>query len=196
MSSGTIEQWEHTQAELEIRRWLYAIGLWEPGAERLEWQSPDAAGQPRALTAEEIDQVLRTEAVGRIGCYDDGKIYVVPVAYAYDGQAIYGQSGEGLKLRMLRANPELCFEVDQVETLDQWRSVIAWGWFEELHGAEAEHALSLIAERLKPLVAKSDPAKADAGPSLDEFARLRPVTYRIKLGKRTGRALSIAAERH
>jgi hypothetical protein len=66
MSSDTIEHWEYTQAELEIRRWLYKIGLWAPGAERYGWQSPDETAVPRPLTEEQIDQVLRSEVVGRI----------------------------------------------------------------------------------------------------------------------------------
>ncbi len=57
------------------------------------------------LTGEEIDGLLRSEAVGRIGCYGFGRSYVVPVTYAYDGIAVYCHSREGLKLRMIRATP-------------------------------------------------------------------------------------------
>ena len=51
------------------------------------------------LTSDEIDELLRTEAIGRIGCYAFGQPYVVPVTYAYDGDSVYGHSREGLKLR-------------------------------------------------------------------------------------------------
>jgi len=40
------------------------------------------------LSDEQIDQVLRSEVVGRIGCHDAGRPYVVPITYAYDGIAI------------------------------------------------------------------------------------------------------------
>ena len=190
MSGGTIEQWEHTQAELEIRRWLASIGLWAPGAERSGWRSADAAVLPQPLTAEEIDEVLRSEAIARLGCHADGKTYVVPVAYAYDGRALYGQSGEGLKLRMLRANPEVCVEIEQVESLCNWRSVIAWGWFEELEGAEAAQALRVLAERIQSLLGRDAP---DIDPeSFEALEELRPVVYRITLGKRTGCRFSAA----
>ncbi|HEX5691507.1 MAG TPA: pyridoxamine 5'-phosphate oxidase family protein [Roseiflexaceae bacterium] len=192
MSGRTIEQWEHTQAELEIRRWLSTIGLWAPGAEHSGLQAPDPVLLPRTLTPEEIDQALGAEVIGRIGCHADGKTYVVPVAYAYDGQAIYGQSGEGLKLRMLRASPEVCFEVDQIEHLGSWRSVIAWGWFEELHGTEADRALHLLVERIRPFLLPHAEAYADADATLQALNQMRPMIYRIKLGKRTGRALSIS----
>ena len=41
--------------------------------------------------------------------------YVVPVTYAYDGEAIYAHSLEGLKLALMRKNPHVCFEVEDVQ---------------------------------------------------------------------------------
>ena len=69
------------------------------------------------LTPEEIDEMLRSEAIGRIGCYAFGRPYVVPITFAYDGVAVYGHSREGLKLRMMRSHPSVCFEVDRMEGL-------------------------------------------------------------------------------
>jgi nitroimidazol reductase NimA-like FMN-containing flavoprotein (pyridoxamine 5'-phosphate oxidase superfamily) len=188
MPGDTIEHWQQTQAELEIRRWLSKIGLWAPGAERYGWQPPDEAAVPRPLTEEQIDQVLRSEVVGRIGCHADGKTYVVPIAYVYDGRHIYGHTGDGMKLRMLRANPDVCFEVDHVEGLTNWQSVIAWGRFEELHGAEADRAVRLLAERIRPFVGEDKRQIADTairGEALDEQ---RPVVYGISLTERSGRS--------
>jgi nitroimidazol reductase NimA-like FMN-containing flavoprotein (pyridoxamine 5'-phosphate oxidase superfamily) len=193
MLGGTIEHWEQTQAELEIRRWLASIGLWAPGAERTVWQASDETAAPRALTAEEIDQVLRDEVIGRLGCHADGKTYVVPVAYIYDGQALYGHTSDGLKLRMLRANPEVCVEVDQIESVSNWRSVIAWGWFEELHGAEAAQALHSLAERIRPLLSDDMADFTHAAAQFKALDEVRTVVYQIKLGKCTGRCFSAAA---
>ena len=35
---------------------------------------------------------------------------------------------------MMRENPWVCVEVDHMDNLANWRSVIAWGRFEELGG--------------------------------------------------------------
>ena len=59
-------------------------------------------------------------------------------------QAIYAHSAEGLKIRMMRANPNVRFQVDQRENLANWRSVWSWGVYEELHGKEAGDALQLL----------------------------------------------------
>jgi len=99
------------------------------------------------LSDERIDQALRSEVVGRIGCHDAGRPYVVPITYAYDGIAIYGHSTEGRKLHMIRANPYVCFEVEQVDDLANRRSVIAWGEFEQLIGDEEQRALQLLVNR-------------------------------------------------
>jgi nitroimidazol reductase NimA-like FMN-containing flavoprotein (pyridoxamine 5'-phosphate oxidase superfamily) len=189
MPQNTIEQWEHTQAELAIRRWLISIGQWAPGAEFAP--SPEDTTIPGALSDEQIDHVLRSEVVGRIGCHADGKTYVVPVVYAYDGSALYGHSNEGLKLHMLRANPAVCFEVDHVESLTNWQSVIVWGQFEELHDEDADRAEQLLVERLKPLLAgqidqlAQSPAHVTS-PDAGLLVR-RAVVYRIVLAERTGR---------
>jgi hypothetical protein len=47
------------------------------------------------LNAEQMDHVLRSQVVGRIGCYADDTVYVVPITYLYDGQHIYGHTREG-----------------------------------------------------------------------------------------------------
>lgn len=184
MPKNTIEQWEQTQAELAIRRWLAAIGQWAPGAEFAH--PPEDHLTPGALSNDQIDAVLRTELVGRLGCHAGGKTYVVPAVYVYDGGAIYGHTDEGQKLRMLRANPAVCFEVDHVEHLTKWQSVIAWGRFEELHGQEADRAEQLLVERLKPFFADQLNQPPAIDPDSDLTAR-RAVVYRIVLTERTGR---------
>ncbi len=84
------------------------------------------------LNSEQIEQILRSEVIGRIGCHANGKTYVVPITYAYDGERVICHTSQGMKIQMMRSNPEVCFEVEQVDNLANWRSVIAWGKYEEL----------------------------------------------------------------
>jgi nitroimidazol reductase NimA-like FMN-containing flavoprotein (pyridoxamine 5'-phosphate oxidase superfamily) len=142
------------------------------------------------LTPEQINAVLFSEVVGRIGCHDKGRTYVVPITYAFDGDAVYGHSADGLKIRMMRANPNVCFEVDQRENLANWRSVVASGTYEELEGKDALDALQLLVGRLLPLVMSETlmlphgPAPVAARPVLD---LPKSIVYRIRLIERTGR---------
>lgn len=86
---------------------------------------------------------------------------------------------------MLRANPNVCFEVDHMNSLTNWQSVIAWGRFEELQGDEAEHALELLIERLAPLL-ENETIQPTHGQAATADGR-QAVIYRIALTKCTGR---------
>lgn len=54
-------------------------------------QSPTMLG---TLAPDEIEELLSTEAVGRIGCIHEGRPYVVPVCYVYQDGAVYGHTTE------------------------------------------------------------------------------------------------------
>jgi hypothetical protein len=80
--------------------------------------------------------------------------------------------------------------VDQRENLANWRSVVAWGVYEELHGKEAFAALQILVARLTPFV-----TSVTLGlPDTLSLATAKPVTdapktiiYGIRLTERTGR---------
>lgn len=142
------------------------------------------------LTSDQIEHLLHSEVVGRIGCHAEGRTYVVPVNYVYDGEFLYGHAADGMKLRMMRANPEVCFQVDRRTGLSDWQSVIAWGTFEELQGGEAARAMELLLDRLLPVLA-SEGAPATRDEARETLAAGTPVArlaiYRIRLRERTGR---------
>ncbi|HSQ43665.1 MAG TPA: pyridoxamine 5'-phosphate oxidase family protein [Ginsengibacter sp.] len=92
------------------------------------------------LNSTEIEQILTKEIIGRIGCHADGVTYIVPISYAYDGKCVYAHSYEGFKIDLMRKNPNVCFEVDTMENMANWKSVIAWGVFKELTDASERKA--------------------------------------------------------
>jgi nitroimidazol reductase NimA-like FMN-containing flavoprotein (pyridoxamine 5'-phosphate oxidase superfamily) len=143
-----------------------------------------------SLSSAEIEELLRTEVVARLGCHAEGRTYVVPVTYAYDGDALLIQSADGLKLRMMHANPWVCVEVDHIDNLANWRSVIAWGRFGELLGADASAALARLRERLQPLIISETTPVSDAlaeGETRVRSGNGHASIYRIHLFEKTGR---------
>ncbi len=144
------------------------------------------------LSPTQIEQVLFSEVVARLGCAEAGRPYVVPVTYAYDGRYVYGHSAEGEKIRVMRRNPTVCLEVERVEDLANWQSVIAWGTFEELHGDAAIRASRFLEHRLNPFTtARSAPLEVElteAGrPPLGAPSGRPIVVYRIRLTEKSGR---------
>lgn len=134
------------------------------------------------LTASDIERVLDENIIGRIGCHAFGKTYVVPITYAYDGTFVYVQGREGMKLHMMRSNPHVCFEVDAMDALANWESVIAHGTFEELHGELASLAWHLLVDRLDNRAAQppGDTVHPKAG-------KVPAVLYRLRLTEKSGR---------
>jgi uncharacterized protein len=141
------------------------------------------------LNEEQIVQVLRKNVIGRIGCYADAKIYIVPVAYLYDDGYLLGHTIRGMKTRMLEKTPKCCFEVDSMQDMGNWQSVIAWGTFEELEGAEAESAMKKLVSQLMPLMTgkNSQPTHGLDPVHKLEAMHLTATVYRIKIEEKTGR---------
>ncbi len=101
-------------------------------------------GVIRVLPDDQIEDLLRTAIVGRIACCahgepGDGRPYLVPLAYGYDGESIYAHSGPGRKLDFMRAEPRVTFEVDHATASDRWQSVVAEGTFEEITNPQERH---------------------------------------------------------
>ena len=92
------------------------------------------------LNNTQIAKVIIENNIGRLGCHADGITYVVPISYAYDGGFIYARTFEGMKISMMRKNPEVCFQIDEMENMANWKSVIAWGKFKELIESDERNA--------------------------------------------------------
>jgi nitroimidazol reductase NimA-like FMN-containing flavoprotein (pyridoxamine 5'-phosphate oxidase superfamily) len=115
-----------------------------------EMASPEAGrGIPRELSGDEIEEFLRSQRIARLGCHAAGTTYVVPLIYAYEAGAVVAVTSEGRKTAMLRENPRVCVEVDEYDAdgKGSWRSVIAYGDYEELSAGAVEPALALLRER-------------------------------------------------
>lgn len=93
------------------------------------------------LTEDQIDTLLTSGVVGHLVCFADQYPYVVPITYAYRRPYIYSHTYEGLKVVLMRKNPNVCFEIDQIDNLANWRSAIICGPFEEFKDEEAMHIL-------------------------------------------------------
>jgi len=141
------------------------------------------------LNHNEIESLLRNQIIGRIGCSNADKVFVVPITYAYDGTFIYCHSKIGLKIEMMRNNASVCFEIDQVTNMKDWKSVIVWGTYEELRDDEARQTgIQIFSERMKPFIASETlgPMMRQPEPHPPEIGP-KPVFFRIRVTKKTGR---------
>jgi uncharacterized protein len=98
-----------------------------------------------------IDGIIRRCLVCRLGLSDNGRPYVVPLNFGYDGHALYFHGApEGRKIDIIRRNNRVCFEFDKVvaiveaeEACDwgtRYQSVIGFGTAEIINDPEAKRA--------------------------------------------------------
>jgi nitroimidazol reductase NimA-like FMN-containing flavoprotein (pyridoxamine 5'-phosphate oxidase superfamily) len=143
-----------------------------------------------ALNEEQIENLLKDLPVGRIGCHADGITYIVPVNYVYDGINIYAHSAKGMKIDMMRKNPEVCFQADAITNLQNWESVICWGKFEEITDMlEREHAMQKIINKVMPLMQgnEAQPSHGFITDASEVGNGVELILYKIVLSKKTAR---------
>lgn len=117
----------------------------------LKKRNMDEAGIIGLLDRAEVGQLATSGG--------DGKPYVVPVCFVYDGGRIYFHCAlTGKKLDNIRANPSVCFSAYEVlgmgvgadRPCNSWayfRSVVASGSARILEGDEKSRPLRLLAEK-------------------------------------------------
>jgi nitroimidazol reductase NimA-like FMN-containing flavoprotein (pyridoxamine 5'-phosphate oxidase superfamily) len=134
----------------------------------------------RALLEEEARELLSTCKVGRLGCVDNGEPYVVPINYVFEDGSVYSHSLPGRKIEALRANPRACLQVDEIENDFDWRSVIAYGNFEEIRvPSDRRSILSKLLARFPLLTPVESLMAQDAGAP-------DSVVFRIHIDRITG----------
>ena len=142
------------------------------------------------LNEAQIEDLLKKQITGRIGSTDGILPYIVPINYVYNGKAIISHSAPGKKIDMMRKNPRVCFQVDDIKSIFNWKSVVAWGRFEEITDmAEKEQAMMLLNKSIMPLIEKpaDHPSHGIAEDEEDVGTRLELILYKIVLVTKTGR---------
>lgn len=140
----------------------------------------------REMTKEECLDALTKAGFGRLACARDNQPYIVPVYFACDKSYLYGVATEGKKTDWMRSNPLVCVEADEILYQSQWKSVIAFGRYEELPDIEKwrwvrEHAHTLLQKRPNWWQPASVATTHRGIPH-----SLTPLFYRIRIDQITG----------
>ena len=124
--------------------------------------------------------MLSEATIGRLGCVYNGDPYVVPINYVFDAGFVYSHSLPGKKIDGLRTQPRACLQVDQIENDTEWRSVIAYGKYEEISSpAERAAILNKLLSRFPKLTPVESVAVQDA-------AAPEIIVFRIRIDAITG----------
>jgi nitroimidazol reductase NimA-like FMN-containing flavoprotein (pyridoxamine 5'-phosphate oxidase superfamily) len=137
----------------------------------------------RTLSREQCEQILARNHVGRIAYAWKNHVDIEPLHYVFDGEWLYGRTSRGTKLIVTGEQWwPVAFEVDEVEGLFQWRSVVVHGGFyaipedgPEWHEIARKKGVELLRTLLPETLTPDDPVPQ------------RKVLFRISLQEVTGR---------
>ena len=140
------------------------------------------------LKEDEIQQLLKSNSIGRIGCTDGEHVYITPINYRLEDDSVLCYSLEGLKIQMMRKHPTVCFEVDVIQNSNNWKCVIINGVFEEITDQQELHLIRphYTEYMLRKKVSLTAVPKAGTEPPR-EIEHREQVFYRIRFKNISGR---------
>jgi len=143
------------------------------------------------LSNSESITLLKDNYIGHLSYIAQGSPFTIPITYYYDkiSYAIISYSAEGHKMDSMRKNSEVALEVEEIESNNNWQSVLVHGTFEELHGSDAKYYLHEFTEGVKSIITQKEHTHPEF---ISEFSsksssKKIPVVYRIKIEEITGK---------
>jgi len=101
-------------------------------------------GAPTFLVLDrtECEALLGRHSVGRLAFTFRDRVDIEPIHYVFEDARLYGRTQLGTKVSVLAHHPWIAFEVDEVDALFSWRSVVVHGRvnFPDPDGAPHEQA--------------------------------------------------------
>jgi nitroimidazol reductase NimA-like FMN-containing flavoprotein (pyridoxamine 5'-phosphate oxidase superfamily) len=139
--------------------------------------------QIRTLSTEECIEILARNHVGRLAYSRANHIGIEPLHYVYHEGWLYGRTSEGTKISITGYSwHPVAFEVDEVDGIFQWRSVVVHGGFYTIpgHPAEADveewnRGVELLRSLIPETFAEGDPVP------------FRTIIFRIAVQEVSGR---------
>lgn len=129
--------------------------------------------------------ILDRHHVGRMAFGHKDRVDIEPIHYVHHDGWLYGRTGPGTKMEVVTRNRWVAFEVDEIDALFDWRSVVVKGGFYLLRadGSPDEQAIYQkgveVLRRLVPETMTADDPFPD-----------RAIIFRIHIDEMYGREAS------
>ena len=145
----------------------------------------------KILNETESYQLLETNYIGHLAYIYSKRPFIAPITYYFDKQRnnILGYSAEGHKTIAMRTIGEVALEVSEINSVNDWNSIVVHGTYEELQGSEAKAYLHDFSLGVKDLIIRKEHRKLDF---INQFSSKiykddLPIVFVIKIEEITGR---------
>jgi uncharacterized protein len=149
-------------------------------------------GEKEIRDTKDLDEILRSARVCRIGFAVDNVPYIVPVSFAHTDGSLYIHSAkEGRKIDMLRRNPRVCFEVTSEDAIVSAREACSWGAsYRCVMGTGVARILEKLAEKQQALDLIMLKYSGETGWVYDSSAIDHTCIIRVDIDEMTGKQSS------
>ena len=135
--------------------------------------------------------LLKNNYIGHLAYVFNNQPHVLPITYYYDEitNSIIGYSGIGHKIKAMRINNAVSLEVSEVDSVNNWRSVVAYGTYREFVGSTAKISLHKFSDGVKDIIKRKEGKDLKF---LNEFSSKiykegLPIVFKIDVTELTGR---------
>ena len=149
----------------------------------------------KELEISECLKLLGNNYIGRLAFIHGKKPYVLPITYFHDAEekCILSYSAEGHKIESMRNYTSVALQVDEIKTIQNWRSVQVHGKFEELKGSTAKKYLRRFAQGVQETIERMH---GERPKFIQDFSsRLQkkeiPIVYRISITDIVGKSRGV-----
>lgn len=136
----------------------------------------------RSLTRPEMDAILARNHVGRLAYSLHDRVDIEPIHYVFADGVLYGRTSPGTKMTALAHRPWVAFEVDEIDALFDWRSVVVHGSVYVVEDGETKQEHEVYERTLARVRTLVPNALLDDDPTPH-----RSVLFRIHIDAMTGR---------
>jgi len=143
------------------------------------------------LEANESLQILQNNYIGRLGYIYNNRPYIVPMTYYYnqENHSLICYSAEGHKIKAMRKNNNVSFEVEEIKSVDNWKSLVIHGTYEELSGSDIRYQLHIFSLGVKKIIKVNERREVDF---ISEFSSKiykndLPITFLIRISEIIGK---------
>ena len=119
-------------------------------------------------------RLLAEHHVGRIAFTFRDRVDIEPISYVYANGWIWARTSPGTKLTTVSHHPYVAFEVDEVQSASDWRSVVVHGTIYFIDAERGEEDRAIYDEAVRQL-RSLDPSvftDRDAAPHRQELFRI------------------------